>query len=33
VKYSVLSGGEVYFTAFRIARSRPDPDKIQPCKG
>jgi ubiquinone/menaquinone biosynthesis C-methylase UbiE len=32
VKYSVLSGGEVYFTAFRIARSRPDQDKIQPCK-
>jgi predicted methyltransferase len=32
VKYSVLSGGEVYFIAFRIARPRPDPDKIQPCK-
>jgi predicted methyltransferase len=33
VKYSVLSGGEVYLMAFRIARPRPDPDKIQPCKG
>ena len=33
VKYSVLSGGEVYFMAFRAARPRPDPDKIQPCKG
>lgn len=31
-KYSVLTGGEVYFTAFRIARPRPEPDKIQPCK-
>lgn len=33
VKYSVLSGGEVYFMAFQAARPRPDPDKIQPCKG
>jgi predicted methyltransferase len=33
VKYSVLSGGEVYFMAFRVARPRPEPDKIQPCKG
>jgi predicted methyltransferase len=32
VKYSVLSGGEVYFMAFRIARPRPDPDRIQPCQ-
>ena len=31
-KYSVLTGGEVYFMAFRIARPRPEPDKIQPCK-
>jgi predicted methyltransferase len=33
VKSSVLSGGEVYFMAFRIARPLPQPDKIQPCKG
>ena len=33
VKYSVLSGGEVYFIAFRVARPRPEPDRIQPCKG
>src|SRR3954453_19561664 len=32
VKYSLLSGGEVYFMAFRAARPRPEPDKIQPCK-
>jgi protein-L-isoaspartate O-methyltransferase len=32
VKYSLLSGGEVYFMAFRPARPRPEPDKIQPCK-
>jgi predicted methyltransferase len=31
-KYSVLTGGEVYFMAFRIARPRPEPDKILPCK-
>jgi predicted methyltransferase len=31
-KYGVLTGGEVYFMAFRIARPRPDPGKIQPCK-
>ena len=31
-KYSVLTGGEVYFMAFRIARPRPEPGKIQPCK-
>jgi protein-L-isoaspartate O-methyltransferase len=33
VKYSLLSGGEVYFMAFRAAQPRPEPDKIQPCKG
>jgi len=33
VKYSVLSGGEVFFMAFQAARPRPAPDKIQPCKG
>jgi SAM-dependent methyltransferase len=32
VKYSVLSGGEVYFMSFRIAGPRPEPSRIQPCK-
>jgi ubiquinone/menaquinone biosynthesis C-methylase UbiE len=32
VKSRVLSSGEVYFIAFRIARPRPEPDQIQPCK-
>jgi ubiquinone/menaquinone biosynthesis C-methylase UbiE len=32
VKYSLLSGGEVYFMAFRAVRPRPEPDKIQSCK-
>ena len=31
VKFNVLSGGEVYFIAFRMARPRPAPDKIRPC--
>ena len=31
VKYKVLSGGDVYFMAFRIAGPRPAPDKIKPC--
>jgi predicted methyltransferase len=31
VKSSVLSGGEVYFIAFRIARPLPAPDNIDPC--
>jgi SAM-dependent methyltransferase len=33
VKFSVLSGGDVYFMAFRIAAPRPAPDKIKPCDG
>jgi SAM-dependent methyltransferase len=33
VKFSVLSGGDVYFMAFRIAAPRPVPDKIKPCAG
>lgn len=33
VKFSVLSGGEVYFMAFRIATPRPTPDQIKPCAG
>jgi ubiquinone/menaquinone biosynthesis C-methylase UbiE len=32
VKFSVLSGEEGYFMAFRQARPRPAPDKIEPCK-
>jgi SAM-dependent methyltransferase len=30
-KYQVLSGGDVYLMAFRVAGPRPAPDKIQPC--
>lgn len=33
VKYSVLSGGDVYLTAFRAAAPRPAPDKIEACAG
>src|SRR4051812_11223767 len=33
VKYSVLTGGDVYLMAFRIVAARVAPDKIQPCKG
>src|SRR5438874_2074077 len=32
VKFSVLTGGEDYFMAFRLARPRPAPEKIQACK-
>ena len=31
VKSSLLSGGEVYFMAFRLAAARPAPDKIKAC--
>src|SRR3954447_26673309 len=31
VKFSVLTGGDVYFMAFRLAAERPAPEKIQPC--
>jgi predicted methyltransferase len=31
VKFSVLTGGDVYFMAFRLSAPRPVPDKIQPC--
>jgi predicted methyltransferase len=31
VKFSKLSGGDVYLAAFRIAAPRPAPDKIKPC--
>lgn len=33
VKFTVLSGGDVYLMAFRIAGPRPAPDKIKPCRG
>jgi SAM-dependent methyltransferase len=32
VKFQMLSGGEVYFSAFRLARPKPAPDQIRPCK-
>ena len=33
VQVSVLAGGDAYFAAFRIARSRPQPNEIKPCAG
>jgi predicted methyltransferase len=32
VMFRMLSGGEVYFSAFRIARPKPAPEQIVPCK-
>ena len=32
VKFSMLSGGDVYFMALRAVGPRPAPDKIQACK-
>lgn len=32
VKFTMLSGGDVYFMSFRIAGPRPAPRQIQPCK-
>ena len=32
VKTSRLSGGDAYFAAFRIARPRPAPGAIKPCR-
>src|SRR3954453_21283282 len=32
VKFSVLTGGDVYLMAFRVSAPRPAPDKIQPCR-
>ena len=32
VKFRVLSGGDVYLMAFRLAAPRPAPEKIVPCK-
>jgi ubiquinone/menaquinone biosynthesis C-methylase UbiE len=31
VQFRTLTGGEAYFMAFRIARQKPAPDKIQAC--
>jgi len=31
VKFSVLTGGDAYYMAFRLVGPRPAPDKIQPC--
>jgi len=31
-KFSVLSGGDVYLMAFRMAGPRPAPEKIQACR-
>lgn len=33
VKFSMLTGGEAYFMAFRIAGPRPAPEVIRACKG
>lgn len=32
VQRRTLSSGDVYFAAFRLARDKPAPDKIEPCK-
>lgn len=32
VKFAVLTGGEAYLMAFRIAGPRPEPGKIEACK-
>lgn len=32
VRFSVLTGGEAYFMAFRAAGERPAPGKIKPCR-
>ncbi len=31
VKFSVLTGGDVYLMAFRVSGPRPAPEKIKPC--
>ncbi len=33
VKFRVLTGGDAYLMAFKIAGPQPAPDKIQPCGG
>jgi len=32
VRFSMLTGGEVYLMAFRQAGPKPPPEKIKPCK-
>ena len=32
VRFEPITGGEAYFTAFRIAGPRPEPGKIKACK-
>jgi ubiquinone/menaquinone biosynthesis C-methylase UbiE len=32
-KFQMLSGREVYFASFRIARPKPAPEQIVPCRG
>lgn len=32
VKFQPLSSGEVYFASFRLARPKPAPEQIVPCK-
>jgi SAM-dependent methyltransferase len=31
-KFTMLTGGEAYFMAFRIAGPRPEPQAIKPCR-
>ena len=31
-RYEPITGGEAYFSSFRIAGQRPEPDKIRACK-
>jgi hypothetical protein len=33
VKFSMLTGGEVYLMAFRISGARPAPENIKACRG
>jgi predicted methyltransferase len=33
VKFSMLTGGEVYLMAFRLSAPRPAPETITPCNG
>ena len=32
VNFKMLTGGEAYFAAFRVARPRPEPHQIKPCR-
>lgn len=32
VKFHMLTGGEVYFMSFRLARPKPAPEQIVPCR-